>query len=245
MVDKAIFIGTSAAKQSMHQLEIVTNNLANVTKTGFRADFESQVPINVKGSEKDSRTYSTSGRSYSDFTPGPIIKTDRDLDIAISGKGFIAIQNKQGQEGYTRDGNLQIKDGLLKTQTGGIVLGSGGVINIPANAERLMIAADGTVSVKAKGEANPVTISKIKLSDPEITQLSKGHDGSFYLPEGKSAEANDKVQITPGALEGSNVNPVEALTSLIELSRLFDLDSNLMKSIQENGTKANELLQLN
>ncbi len=244
MVDKALFLGTSAAKESMHQLEIVTNNLANVTKTGFRADYETQVPFQLAETEKESRTYGVHGASYSDFSQGPVIKTERDLDIAVAGKGFIAVQNKIGKEGYTRDGNLQIQDGLLKTAGGHLVLGSSGVISIPESAERLSIATDGSVSIKFKGDPNPVITNKIKFTNPDIAKLGKGEDGLFYLPNGATANLDDSVRITPGALESSNVNAVEALTSLIELSRQFDMDSNLMKTMQENATKANEILQL-
>jgi len=244
MTDKAIYIGNSAAKQAMQQLEVITNNLANVNKTGFRADFISNKPFHLNGTDKESRSYSTTGQNFSDFTSGALIKTDRDLDVAIGGQGFIAIKNVTGGEGFTRDGNLQLQDGFIKSQSGNIVMGTSGPISIPSNAERMSIGADGTVSVKFKGEAQPVTVNKIKLVNPDIGQLAKGEDGLFYLPSGGSAPADDKIRITPGSLEGSNVNPVETLTSLIEVSRQFDLDSNLMKTLKDNASKANELLQV-
>jgi flagellar basal-body rod protein FlgF len=244
MVDKALFVGSDGAKQLMRELEVITNNLSNVTKTGFRADFQSKALWSPTGSTDDTRTYSVLTRTYSDFTTGPIMKTDRDLDVALSGKGFIAIQGKGGLEGYTRDGSFQLKDGLLKTQSNEVVLGTSGVISIPNAAERLTIGPDGSIIVKIKGNKELVTINKIKLADPDIKKLSKGEDGIFYLANGETAKPDKSIRVSPGSLEGSNVNPVETLTSLIALSREFELQSNMQKQIQQNSSKANELLSL-
>jgi flagellar basal-body rod protein FlgF len=79
---------------------------------------------------------------------------------------------------------------------------------------------------------------------PELTQLSKGEDGLFYMQNGESVKMDEKLRIAHGALEGSNVNTVETLTKLIELSRHFEVHTNLMKTMQENATKANQILEL-
>jgi flagellar basal-body rod protein FlgF len=245
MVDKALYIGTSGAKDAMHQLEIITNNLANVNTTGFRADHEvmKQVPVSANGQQ--SRVYTAIGKTYSDFKPGPIVNTGRDLDVAISGQGFIAVQTKAGKEAYTRAGDLMIKDGLLMTQAGDVVLGSSGVVSLPTAAERISIGSDGTISARMKGAHENVNVNRIKLTNPAIDQLDKGADGLFYLQgEGNTAHFDEKIRIVPGSLEGSNVNPVETLTTLIELSRSFEMHTNLMKNIQSNSEKANQVLQL-
>jgi flagellar basal-body rod protein FlgF len=245
MVDKALYVGTSGAKDSMHQLEIITNNLANVNTTGFRADHEvlKQVPTTGKGPQ--SRVFTAMGKTYSDFKPGPIVNTGRDLDIAISGQGFIAVQTKEGKEAYTRAGDFQIKNGLLMTQGGDVVLGDSGVVSMPGAAERIAIGTDGTVSARLKGGHENVNVNRIKLVNPPIDQLSKGADGLFYLQgEGAAVHVDDKIRIVNGALEGSNVNPVETLTTLIELSRNFEMHTDLMKNIESNADKANQVLSL-
>src|SRR5688572_2854030 len=117
-MDKALFIGTSGEKDSMHQLELITNNLANASTVGFRADFETMKQYQAGQHGQQTRVYSTRDRTYSDFKEGPVTDTGRDLDVAVSGAGFISVQNKDGREGYTRAGNFQIKDGMLKTQAG-------------------------------------------------------------------------------------------------------------------------------
>jgi len=246
MVDKALFLGSNGASASMHQLEIITNNLANVNTTGFREDYESMKQYQVKDNGDQTRTFTMSGQSYSDFRPGPVIKTGRSLDVAISGKGFIAVQSKQqGKEGYTRAGDLQLTtDGFLTTRAGDMVMGSSGPIQIP-QSQNVAIGADGTISAVVKGQTLPITVARIKLTNPPITNLQKGTDGLFYMTGSAGAsKQDDKIKLTPGAIEGSNVNPVETLTSLIELSRQFEMHTNLMKNIQDNATKANELLQL-
>lgn len=246
MIDKAMYLGTSGASDTMHQLEIVTNNLANVNTTGFRADFESKKQIPIHGKGLETRVYSASDQSYSDFNRGPIINTGRDLDVAIAGDGFIAVQTKSGKEGYTRAGDLQIRNGLLTTQSGELVLGNGGVIDFPSSAERMTISEDGTISVKIKGNDNkPININRIKLVNPAPHQLAKGNDGFFYLTgDQTTSHPDEKVRIMPGSLEGSNVNPIETMTRLIELSRRFEMHTNLMKTMQTDSSKANQILEL-
>lgn len=244
MVDKAIFIDSSGAKDSMHQLEIIANNLANLSTVGFRADYETTKQAPVNEDDKQTRVYSTIDRSYSNFDAGPVTNTGRDLDVAVTDKGFIAVQSKNGGEAYTRAGDLQIKNGFLVTHSSDLVLGQGGPINIPDQAQRVNISPDGTVAVKIVGQTDMVTIDRMKLTAPPIAKLNKGKDGLFYLPEGETVRADNSVSLTPGALEGSNVNPVKTLTDLIDLSRRFELHTHLMNDFKENASKANQLLSL-
>ena len=243
MVDKALFLGTNGAKAAMHRLELITNNLANVSTTGFRADYEMMKNNQVGKNDKSSRAYSEISGTFSDFHQGPILKTGRDLDVAISGDGFIAVQTAAGKEAYTRAGDLQIKNGLIMTQAGEVVLGNGGVMNV-SGALRVNVGADGTVSLQRRGETTMSVANRIKLVKPKVADLKKGPDGLFYSLNGSAMRQDDSVKLVTGAIEGSNVNPVETLTSLIDLSRNFEMNTNLMKSIESNAQKANELLSL-
>lgn len=243
MVDKALYVGTSGAKDVMHELSIVTNNLANASTSGFRADFEI-AKQNQLGKKNSTRVYSVPDSTYSDLTQGPVVNTGRALDIAISGNGFIAVQSKDGKEGYTRAGDLQLQNGTLATATGDVVLSTNGVVNIPADTERMNIGVDGTISVKIKGQSDSITLSRIKLVNPPHAQLQKGKDGLFYMQGGQTAKQDDSIRISPGSLEGSNVNAVDMMTRLIDLSRQFDMHTTMMKTIQDNATKANEILAL-
>lgn len=245
MIDKALFIGSSGAKDSMRRLQMITNNLANVNTTGFRADLESAKQMQVSDKGQQSRVYSSVNKSYSDFQPGPILNTARDLDVAIAKHGFIAVQSKTGGEGYTRAGDLEINaGGFLVTKDGQLVLGHGGVINLPPS-EKISIGSDGTVSARFKGTQDMVAINRIKLVNPSLADLHKGTDGLFYSSDsGGVSRPDESIRLIGGALEGSNVNPVSTLTDLIELSRQFEMHTNLMKSLQEDTAAANQLLQI-
>lgn len=244
MVDKALYVAASGANDAMKELGVITNNLANANTSGFRADYEVMKQHQVGNDPNATRVYSVGSSTYSSFTQGPIANTGRDLDVALAGNGFIAVQSKTGAEGYTRAGDLQIKNGVLTTGNGNVVLSPTGVIQVPLDAERISIGNDGTVNAKLKGQTDMVPLSRIKLVNPPASQLQKGADGLFYLPQGDAAKQDDSIRLTPGALEGSNVNPVETLTSLIEISRQFEMRTNLLKTVQENATKANQLLNV-
>ena len=246
MVDTALFVGMTGAKQSMHALRIISNNLANANTLGFRADYETIKTIPTNQNRMQTRVYSGPDKTYSDFKPGPMIETGGDLDIAINGPGFIAVQTKEGKEAYTRAGNLQItKDGLVVTGKGDMVIGSNGVITIPP-AARVSIGERGIISVQPLGQSpnELTTVGTIKLVDIPNSQLQKGADGLFYLAEGASALASNSVKITSGALEGSNVDPVRALTELIDISRHFEMHTKMMRSIEDNSGKSNQLLNI-
>ena len=244
MVDKALFIGTDSAKNAMRELQVLTNNLANINTTGFRADFEAKNQQAITDKGQQTRVYSVSSKTYSDFDHGPIINTGRDLDVAVSGDGFLTVQSKTGKEGYTRAGDLEIRNGVLTTHNGEAVMGISGVISFPGDAERVHIGADGTVGVKIKGNNRIITVNRLKLTAPPVSELQKGTDGLFYKTDGSSARPSDKVKLTMGSLEGSNVNPVQALTDLIELSRQFEMHTNLIKVVEDSSTKANQILSL-
>lgn len=241
-MDKALFIGSTSANTSMHQLEVITNNLANADTTGFRADFELMKQYHVNNQADKARSYSVLDRTYSDFKPGPVIHTGRDLDVAVNGSGFIAVQNKAGQEAYTRAGDLQIRNGFLTTRAGELVLGTSGFIEV-GTAQRVALSSDGTVAVKVQGVTDMVTVNRIKLVKPNEADVHKGPDGLFYVADG-AVKQDPKLKLTTGSIEGSNVNPVETLTSLIQLSRNFEFHTKFMHTLQEEAGAANQLLQI-
>lgn len=242
-MDKSLFISMSGAKNSSRQLEIITNNLANVNTTAFRADSSYIDQHKVTSDANESRVYAKLNHTYTDQKSGSIFNTDRDLDCAIQGEGFIAVQSKSGQEAYTRAGNLQIKDHILMTQAGNLVLGNGGAITIP-DAQRIQISPDGTISALFVGNTDMVPIDKIKLTNPNVNELRKGEDTLFYLNGNGSATVDNNIRLIPGSLEGSNVNAIETMTQLIELTRNYQIHTNFMKTIMEDTAKENQLLDI-
>jgi flagellar basal-body rod protein FlgF len=188
-MDRVIYTAMSGAKHLLHRQETLANNLANASTTGFRADIAALRAVPVRGQEAGTRVAAVETTIGSDFTQGPIVATGRDLDVAIQGAGWLAVQAADGAEAYTRAGSLQVApDGTLTLPNGLPVLGEGGPIVVPANAA-LTIAADGTISAKTAGQSATNAVGRLKLVNPPTEELSKGTDGLFRLKSGEAAEA--------------------------------------------------------
>lgn len=241
-MDKLLFVSMNGAKNSMRELEILTNNLANVNTTGFRADATMSTPFKVKTGDNQSRVYAKMDKVFTDFKTGPMITTRRDLDVAVSGPGFIAVQSASGKEGYTRAGDLELgEDGILKTHGGHLVMGNSGIINLP-NVTKIEISGDGTISGLFPGAPDLVPLDKIKLVNPDVKEMAKGKDGLFYSNKGSSLDSDSNVNILTGTLEGSNVNAIEVMTKIIDISRSYEMHTNFMKTMAENAIKSNQIL---
>jgi flagellar basal-body rod protein FlgF len=245
-MDEMIYLAMTGAKQTEYAQTINTNNLANATTTGFRADLHSFSSTPIQGPGVDSRINAVVESYGTDFTHGALAATGRDLDIAIDTDGFIAVQSADGTEAYTRSGNLTIQSGgLLATASGQLVLGNNGPVAIPDH-EMLSIGSDGTISVQPVGQGPETlaTVDRIKLVNPDTALLNKGTDGLFRLPEGEIASAAAEVRITSGALEQSNVNIAKTLVNMIELSRQYETQINIIKTSEENADAAAQMMKL-
>lgn len=242
-MDQSLYVSMGGAKNAMRQLEVITNNLANVNTTAYRSDSSYISQFQVPGKGDQTRVFGKLERTFTNFDKGSVLNTERDLDVALDGEGFIAVQSKTGKEGYTRAGSFELQNGVLMTKSGNMVMGNGGAINIP-QAEKLHISNDGTISAKFAGAPDFVTIDQIKLVNPQTSQLQKGADGLFYLNNGTSALQDSSVKIITGALEGSNVNAIDTMTQLIDLSRHYEIHTNFMKTTADNTSKANQILEL-
>ena len=163
----------------------------------------------------------------------------------MQGNGWIAVQTADGSEAYTRNGSFKINEnGILQTQTGQPVLGDGGPITIPPDTT-VAIAADGTVSsIPTNGIPNAVNVlGRIKLVNPDPKNMKRGDDGMFRTITG-AAQPDANVRLASGALEGSNVNVVEAMVNMINLSRQFELNMKMISTAQSDAAKATEILTL-
>lgn len=245
-MDRFIYTAMTGARQIVEQQATVANNLANVGSTGFRAQVDTFRSVPVTGPGLLTRTLVQNDTVAADFTAGPIQATGRSLDVAIQGLGWLAVQGANGQEAYTRDGGLKVAaNGQLQTHSGLPVLGEGGPITLPASAT-FRIGKDGTVSVLSAGTTQAIvtTAGRLKLVNPESKTMSRGDDGLFRQRNGEVAKADPSVVVLGEALEGSNVNVVEAMVRMISLGRQFDLNMNILKNADSNASKANQLLSL-
>ncbi|AMN46579.1 flagellar basal body rod protein FlgF [Steroidobacter denitrificans] len=243
-MDRFLYISMSGAKETLRAQAANSHNLANASTTGFRADlsaFQAQV---VAGTGYASRAYATNATTGWDATSGALQSTGRELDVGVQGEGWIAVQGADGREAYTRAGNLRVDpNGLLMEASGRPVLGDGGVISVPPHAS-IMIGGDGTVSIVpiGQGPETTATVGRIKLVNPPAQALFRGEDGLFRM-DGADAPADAEVRLASGVLESSNVNAADAMVSMIELARRFDLQVKAMRTAEENATSSAQLLK--
>ncbi len=245
-MDRLIYTAMTGAKHILEKQANTSHNLANATTTGFRAQLDSFRAIPVLGAPLPTRSFVVDSTVGTDFTPGAIQQTGRDLDVAVQGEGWIAVQLEDGTEAYTRNGSLKVNEnGVLQTQGGASVLGDGGPIAIPPDVS-ISVGKDGTVTSIATGfkPGAATVLGRIKLVNPPQETLVRGDDGLFRLSGGGEAEADAGVSLIGGALEGSNVNVVDAMVEMISLARQFEMHMNLLKNAESNETKAAQLLSL-
>ena len=248
-MDKALYISMSGAKNNMLAQVNHSNNLANVSTTGFKSDFAQARSMPVYyGDGQPTRAYALTESPATDFRSGPLMETGRDLDIAVENDGFIAVQAPDGSEAYTRAGSLYV-DSVCILRTGNHlpVIGNGGPVALP-QAEKIEVALDGTITIIPLGDGaeEVVVADRIKLVDPNPDDLFKGQDGLFRVRGAEEAlEADANVRLVSGFLEGSNVNAVNELTSVLSLSRQYEMQVKLMQTVKENSESSARLLQMN
>jgi flagellar basal-body rod protein FlgF len=242
-MDRLIYTAMSGAKYLLERQATLANNLANASTTGFRADTVGLRAVPAVSPQAGTRVFTVETTTGADFSQGPLTATGRTLDVAIQGPGWLALQSEDGSEAYTRNGALQVgADGTLQSVNGMQVQGTGGPITIPADAQTILIAADGTVTVKAASSPQPTTVGQLKLVNPPVSDLVKSTDGLFRTRSGDPAEADSSVRVADGTLEGSNVNVVEAMVGMIAASRQFELQMKMLSTAEQNEQKASSVV---
>lgn len=245
-MDKLLYVAMSGAKETLRAQAANSHNLANANTTGFKADLSAFQSRAVTGPGFASRVYATDASVGWDSSVGSQITTGNPLDVAIQGQGFIAVQDSQGNEAYTRCGDLHVDpSGQLLNSAGLQVLGDSGPISVPP-ATSVSVAPNGTISVVPLGQT-PNTISnvgRIKLVNPSADTVSRGADGLFRTNNGQPAEADATTTLASGVLEGSNVDLAGSMVNMIELSRNFDLQIKALHAAEDTGSASAKLLTL-
>jgi flagellar basal-body rod protein FlgF len=240
-MDRMIYLSMSGAKATMQRQDTLANNLANVSTVGFRAELQAFRAVPVQGSGASTRVYALESTPGYDSSAGNVSATGRNLDVAMKGNAWLAVQGLDGTEAYTRAGSLDVSaDGTLVTRNGLTVLGDGGPIQVPPNSE-VVIGGDGTVSAKA-ATGRSSAIGKLKLVTPE-TPLERGADGLFRAADGELA-ADPNARVQDGALEGSNVSAVETMVSMITAARQFEAQMKMLQTAEADEKVAAQLLSL-
>ncbi|MBL8393750.1 MAG: flagellar basal body rod protein FlgF [Candidatus Accumulibacter sp.] len=248
-MDRLIYTAMSGAKQIFLQQAGVAQNLANATTTGYRAMEHRLRAVPVVGVGQPTRAFTVDASVANIFEQGAVIATGRPLDVALQGAGWIAVQTADGTEAYTRAGNLKTDaNGILQTTSGFNVLGEGGPISLPPDSN-ITIAPDGTVSSVPRPGAGALNsanvVGRIKLVNPPENDLVRGDDGLFRVTSGIPGISDENVKLVPEALEGSNVNPVDAMVRMISLARQFEMQIKMLQTADANARSADQLLAIN
>jgi flagellar basal-body rod protein FlgF len=247
-MDKVIYTAMTGASQAFEQLATTSQNLANVNTSGFRAHIDSFQAIPVQGpAQFNTRTQVSNATIGADLKMGALNKTDRDLDFAMQGQGWIAVRAEDGSEAYTRNGAMEISPtGILITQSGNQVVGEGGPITIPPDS-KIILGKDGTLSTIVPGTVPAVVnqLGRIKLVNPPPDNIERRPDGLFKTKQGGDATADVNLHIVSGYLEGSNVNLIESMVNMINMGRSFETHMNMIKKADDNSAKASQIMSLN
>lgn len=243
-MDRLIFTALSGARHALMEQQVSANNLANVNTAGFRRDLELSQSNPVRGNGFATRFMSQEEKSAVNDAPGVAERTERPLDVAIQGDGYIAVQGEGGREVYTRNGNIQQNDQGMLTVDGYPVVGDNGPIILPPNAIA-SFGSDGTISVTPDdGDvAATMDVDRLKLVNIPVNNLTKNAQGMLVTADGRQAQRDENIKVSGGYLEGSNVSAITEMTASISLNRQFEAQIKMMKTAEDLSDAGNRLLR--
>jgi flagellar basal-body rod protein FlgF len=238
-MDRLAFNAVAAINEQRVARQMSTNELANVATVGFKRSFEASVrAIEVEGSGLKTRFQPQSfTEDYISMRPGPVIVTGNDLDLSFSADTVMGVSAGDGKLAFTRRGDLRVNaSGALETGNGFVVRAqSGGPLTVPPGV-KISINSDGSVygiDPAQVGVVQPVLVGNILLRDSSKTPLQRREDGLFAVagaPQGEDITPGPKAPgLTSGALEGSNVNAMGVMIKMMDQSRSFEMQVNMIK----------------
>jgi flagellar basal-body rod protein FlgF len=236
----------TGAVQTLRSQTANNNNLANASTIGFRAQLVDTQPIPVTGAGLPSRVNAQLLDQGWDSTSGTIMQTGRDLDVAMRGDAWLAVQASDGSEAYTKAGNLHVDStGLLMTSSGQQVLGDGGPISVPPYSS-ISIGNDGTISIvpAGQGPSTLAAVGRLRVMQAKPEELQRGVDSLMRPAQGVTLNPASGNSVAAGALESSNVNLAGAMVNMIQLARQFELQTKVMKSAEDNSAASESLVRM-
>ena len=247
-MNQALWVAKTGLDAQQTRLSVISNNLANVSTTGFkqgRAVFEDLLYQNLRqvGAQTSEDTRLPSGLMLGTGTrvvatekihsQGNIENTGKSMDIAIDGKGFFPVLLPDGNQAYTRDGSFMISDQGQMVTASGYTLQPG--INLPEDTQSVTIGIDGIVSVQLPSQASPTSVGSIQLANFVNPTGLQPIGENLYVESAASGAAQEGTpgqtglgRLRQGSLEGSNVNIVEEMVSMIETQRAYEMNSKLI-----------------
>ena len=245
-MDRLIYASLAALRGSMARQTAIANNLANANTPGFRGEMSNAHSVWLNTDKTFTHATVSEQVVNADLTPGTINKTGRNLDVALEGDAMLTVQGDDGQDAYTRRGDLQVSSsGLLTTGDGKPVMGSGGPITLPP-ADSISIAPDGKILVvPAGGDASqPQEVEKLRLVSTKGSDVVKQLDGLFGVRGGGILPEDPDARVQSGSLETSNVTASDALVQMIEASRQWDVQLKMIGDARDNDRAGAELMSL-
>ncbi|KUM53989.1 MULTISPECIES: flagellar basal body rod protein FlgF [Rheinheimera] len=243
-MERLIYTAVSGAELNQTALRVSANNLANVNTPGFKADIEQAQAMMIAGDGFRTRYQAQLLPVFTDLANGPVQQTGRDLDIVLSDGGFLAIADANGNEAYTRAGNLQIDaDGRLMLN-GYAVQGEQGDIVLPEFGD-IDISADGTINLLPVGGGLIAEEGRLKMVSAGDDTLVKGLDGLLRPQQQEQLPPDLAITLRTGVLEGANVNAVEEMVNTMNISRQFEMNIRMMKTADELAVAGNKLVSGN
>jgi flagellar basal-body rod protein FlgF len=246
-MDKLIYVAMSGAREAMRAQTTTSHNLANLSTTGFRALRNVLDSAPIYGTGLPTRVNTVRRPELWNTSQGQSQPTGRDLDVSVQGQGWLVVQDEEGNDAFTRNGNLRVTaNGILETVSGQPVRGNGGPISIPPY-EKLFIGDDGQISIVPQGQKaeSLVQVDRIRLVNPPPLDLVRSGNGLFNLRDGSTAEPDPNVRVASGQLESSNVNPAAALAEMIEMSRHYEMQVRAMNTADELDAASARLIRMN
>lgn len=245
-MDRVIYTSLTAMRGSMARQTAIANNLANAQTPGFRADIADAQSLWLQGGGLDTRAVSSEEVLGADMHAGTITATGRDLDVAMQGDAMLVVQAPNGEEAYTRRGDLQLSpSGLLTTGDGHPVQGTQGPVTIPP-ADAIRIDSEGRVWIVPAGgdPENPQEVDRLRLATPAGSDAVKGLDGLFRVRGGGILPDDPEARLLSRSLEGSNVAATTALVEMIEASKSWDSQLKLISDARDMDSATANLMQL-
>jgi flagellar basal-body rod protein FlgF len=251
-MENSLLIGLSRQTALQRELDVVSNNIANMNTTGFKADgavFGEYLQSGAKANSglSDRRvSFVQDNMSWHDMSQGTVQQTGGPLDVAVDGEGMITVQTSRGER-YTRNGAFQINNvGELVTGTGDKVMGENGPIVLQVTDRDIVITANGTVKVREGASLNSDSsrgkLRLVTFADPQTLRK----DGATTFAPADGAQPipvpDSKIHVVQGSIEKSNVRPVIEMTRMIELTRAYTEVSTILQ--QQGDLRKNSIQQL-
>jgi flagellar basal-body rod protein FlgF len=244
-MDRLIYTAMTGANAAEHRQAVLANNLANVSTNGFRAELSAYRSVPVRGDGASTRVMAVEVTSGFLDIPGTPQHTGKAMDAMTTGNAWFAVQALDGTEAYTRNGSFEVSvNGTLVTGSGLPVLSDGGApITAPPGAE-VTLGTDGTLTAKV-GKQPSAGIGRLKLATPTSEDpLQRGPDGLFRTVSAQPLPSDTTAKLQLGVVEGSNVNAIETMVSMIQAARQFDTQTRLMQAAEADDRSAAQLLSM-